>query len=75
MADAISLYQLDISGAWSWNGSETWERAVDLISMGVFNLDVLLTNRYRLDQWEAAFSELRNGNDVKAFIHPNGQDW
>lgn len=74
-ADAISLFQLDISGAWSWNGPETWERAVDLISMGAFNLDILLTNRYRLDQWETAFSELKNGNDVKAFIHPNGQNW
>jgi L-iditol 2-dehydrogenase len=74
-ADAISLYQLTINGAWSWNGKETWERAVDLISRGVFDLDALLTNRYRLEEWETAFANLRAKQDVKAFIHPNGTEW
>ena len=73
--DAISLYQLQIAGAWSWNGQETWERAIDLISRRVLDLDLLLTNRYGLDQWDTAFEELGKGNDVKAFIHPNGTDW
>lgn len=73
--DAISLYQLNIHGAWSWNGSETWERAVDLITRGVFDLDSLLTNRYALDQWETAFANLRSKKDVKAFFHPNGTEW
>ncbi len=74
-ADAISLNQLTISGSWSWNGRETWERAVDLISRGVFDLDSLLTNRYSLDQWETAFQNLREKQDVKAFIYPNGIGW
>ena len=74
-ADAISLYQLSIQGAWSWNGRESWERAVDLISRGVFDLDALLTNRYALEDWETAFANLRAKQDVKAFIHPNGTDW
>jgi len=73
--DAISLFQLNIAGAWSWNGRETWERAVDLISRRVFNLDLLLTSRYSLNEWETAFEELKCGRDVKAFIHPNGTDW
>ena len=74
-ADAISLYQLNINGAWSWDGRESWERAVDLITRGVFNLDLLLTNRYSLEDWEKAFRNLRTKQDVKAFIHPNGTDW
>lgn len=74
-ADAISLGQLSINGAWSWNGRESWERAVDLISRQVFNLSAMLTNRYSLDQWEQAFENLRGKDDVKAFIHPNGTNW
>jgi len=74
-ADPISLYQLDISGSWSWNGTESWERAMDLISRNVFDLDSLLTSRYSLEEWETAFENLRNKQDVKAFIHPNGTDW
>ena len=73
--DAISLGQLSIQGAWSWNGPETWRRAVDLISRGVFDLDALITNRYDLTQWEDAFESLRSRRDVKAFFQPNGTDW
>lgn len=73
--DALSLYQLSVNGSWSWNGRETWERATDLIERNVFDLDSLITNRYALEEWETAFSNLRNKSDVKAFIHPNGTDW
>lgn len=73
--DALSLYQLSVNGAWSWNGKETWERAVDLIERGVLDLDSLITNHYALDEWELAFANLRSKQDVKAFIHPNGRDW
>lgn len=74
-ADAISLFQLSLNGCWSWNGRETWERAIDLISRKVFDLDSLLTNRYCLEDWEAAFHNLRSRKDIKAFVHPNGTDW
>ncbi len=73
--DALSLYQLSVNGAWSWNGKETWERAVDLIERGVLDLDSLITNHYALEEWELAFANLRSKQDVKAFIHPNGRDW
>lgn len=73
--DALSLYQLSVNGSWSWNGRETWERAVDLIERNVFDLDSLITNHYRLEEWETAFENLRSKQDVKAFIHPNGRDW
>jgi L-iditol 2-dehydrogenase len=74
-ADPISLYQLSINGAWSWNGRESWERAVDLITRNVLDLDSMLTNRYSLEEWETAFANLRSKQDVKAFIHPNGTNW
>ena len=32
--DQISLGQLDIRVSWSWNGRETWERAIDLLDRG-----------------------------------------
>ncbi len=73
--DALSLYQFNMNGSWSWNGKETWRRAVDLIERGVLDLDLLLTNRYCLEDWELAFANLRNKQDVKAFIYPNGRDW
>lgn len=73
--DALSLYQLNVNGSWSWNGRETWERAVDLIERGVLDLDSLITNHYALEEWETAFANLRKKEDVKAFIHPNGRDW
>ncbi len=73
--DSLSLYQLSVNGSWSWNGKETWERAVDLIERGVLDLDSLITNHYALPDWELAFENLRKKQDVKAFIHPNGRDW
>jgi threonine dehydrogenase-like Zn-dependent dehydrogenase len=73
--DAISLFQLDISGAWSWNGPETWERAVELVSRGVFDFDSVIGGRYALEEWETAFDKLTEAQDVKAFIQPNGREW
>ncbi len=73
--DAVSLYQLNIAGSWSWNGAETWERAVRLITAGVFDLDSLITGRYSLEEWDKAFKNIRACKDVKAFIHPNGTNW
>jgi Zn-dependent alcohol dehydrogenase len=48
---------------------------VAIISMGKLDLNSLLTNRYKLEEWETAFANLRAGEDVKAFVHPNGTDW
>ena len=73
--DEISLGQLDIRGSWSWNGRETWDHAIDLLDRGVFDLDPMITNHYGLEEWETAFANLRAKQDVKAFIHPNGQAW
>ncbi len=73
--DQISLGQVTINGSWSWNGSETWQRAVDLVLSNKFDLASLITGRYKLEEWEIAFKNLREGKDIKALIYPNGMDW
>ncbi len=73
--DKISLNQLDIHGSWSWNGSETWEKAVKMVISNKFDFDPLITGRYRLEKWEEAFKNLREGKDIKAIIYPNGRNW
>lgn len=72
--DSLSMGQLDISGGWSWNGHETWRRAIEMLNRGCFDVEAMVTSRYRLDEWETAFANLERGFDVKAFIHPNGTD-
>ena len=71
--DPLSLNQLEIRGAWSWRGEETWRRAMDMIKREVFDLDSLITGRYDVDEWEEAFSSLRSRKDIKALIQPNGK--
>ena len=73
--DALSLHQLSVQGSWSWNGRETWERAIELIQSGKFDLDALLTGHYALEDWDKAFASCRARTDCKAFIYPNGRDW
>jgi len=73
--DQVSLGQLDIRGSWSWNGKETWEKALDLLDRGALHLDPMITNHYELEQWQTAFANLRSKQDVKAFVHPNGLAW
>ncbi len=73
--DRVSMGQLNISGGWSWNGHETWKKAIDMLYRGCFDVESIITARYRLDEWEKAFTNLENGLDVKAFIHPNGTNW
>ncbi len=72
--DSLSLYQLDLRGAWSWNGPETWHRAIELIKTGRFDFGAILTGRYELDEWETAFESFRQRTDCKCFLYPNGRD-
>lgn len=73
--DKVAMGQLSLNGGWSWNGPESWEKAVEFLSRGVIDYKSMITNRYKLEEWETAFANLRAKKDVKAFIHPNGTDW
>ncbi len=72
--DAVSMGQISISGGWSWNGHETWRRAIDMLARNCFSVDDIITSRYELNEWEKAFDNLSSGYDVKALIHPNGRN-
>ena len=73
--DKVAMGQLDISGGWSCNGSETWERAIDLLGTGKFHPDETITHRYALEDWEQAFADVRARKTGKAVLMPNGLDW
>ena len=73
--DQVSLGQLDIRGSWSWNGRETWEHAVDLLDRGLFDFAPMITSHYALEDWESAFTNLREKRDLKAMFLPNGAGW
>jgi len=73
--DKVAMGQLSLNGGWSWNGPESWEKALEFLSRGVIDYKSMITNRYKLEEWETAFANLRAKKDVKAFIHPNGTDW
>ena len=68
--DQVCLGQLEIHGCWSWNGSETWQRAVDLVTSNKFNLDPMITGRYTLEQWKEGFSELKGWERHKGAYLP-----
>jgi len=55
--DKASMGQLDFRGGWGAGGSETRERAVDLLEGGRFNCDALLTHRYLFEDWEQASAD------------------
>ncbi|MEA3334369.1 MAG: zinc-binding dehydrogenase [Chloroflexota bacterium] len=73
--DQVSLGQLDIRGSWSWNGQETWERAVDLLERGLFDFEPVITAHFELEDWADAFASLRAKENLKVLLHPNGVDW
>ncbi len=73
--DQVSLGQLDIRGSWSWNGQETWVHAVDLLERGLFNFEPMITSHYELKDWDKAFTNLRERQDMKAMFLPNGEGW
>jgi L-iditol 2-dehydrogenase len=73
--DPVAMGQLDLHGGWSWNGPETWELAVQFLARGAIDYKSMITRRYKLEEWQTAFANLRAKKDVKAFIHPNGTDW
>jgi L-iditol 2-dehydrogenase len=73
--DKVAMGQLELHGGWSWNGPETWDTAIELLYRGVIDYQSMITNRYKLEEWELAFANLRAKEDVKALIHPNGTDW
>ncbi len=50
-----------------------WESAIRLLDSKKVNVEHLITGRYSLDEWESAFSDMRDGRGIKILIYPNGK--
>ncbi len=51
----------------SWT---SWEKAINLISKGILNLETLITHKLPLEKWEEAFHLLENRQAVKVILIP-----
>lgn len=47
-----------------------WSKAVSLIASGKVRTDALITHRFPVTQWEAAFATFEDGTGVKAILTP-----
>ncbi len=60
-----------LQGSFSHN-YETWERVIELVTDGEFNLDPLISRVAPLEGWEEAFSKMEERVEVKAVLTPSG---
>ena len=68
----IHYRQLHISGA-SASTTAQFERALDMIASGDIDADALITARYPLDQFDAAFENARRARGLKTAIIPGSE--
>ena len=67
--DPIIAKAATLQGSFSHTWS-TWEAVLHLIESGDIRMDPMITHRFPLDQWEAAFRLVDSKVAVKAVIHP-----
>ena len=46
----------------------TWERVLNLMSLGKLNMDAVIGGIYALDEWEEAFTQMEEGENVKSVL-------
>ncbi len=73
--DRVSMSQLNLTGGWSWNGEETWRRAINLLYSRKIDYEPLITHRLPLEDWEKAFALIRAKKALKILLYPNGRKW
>ncbi|MEJ6573542.1 MAG: zinc-dependent alcohol dehydrogenase family protein [Actinomycetes bacterium] len=66
------IYNKEITIAGSMAVLHTFDRAVDLFSSGVLNPKVMISDRFALDDYEAALTAFKSGRGRKIIITPNG---
>ena len=82
--DKIPYNNLTIRGSWGWDGMEyadqavrmaagwySWERALKIMAMGKIQLEPIITQRIRLEEWREAFERLEARQEIKVMIYPN----
>ena len=66
------IYNKEITIAGSMAVLHTFDRAVDLFSSNVLNPKVMISDRFALDDYEAALTAFKSGKGRKIIITPNG---
>ena len=66
------IYNKEITIAGSMAVLHTFDRAVDLFSSGVLNPKVMISDRFALEDYEAALTGFKSGKGRKIIITPNG---
>ncbi|WP_210418106.1 zinc-dependent alcohol dehydrogenase [Ruania zhangjianzhongii] len=67
--DAVLYKELTLTSGFA-STPQSWRRALALISAGQVRLEPLVTSRYPLSQWSAAFQAVRTGEGVKTILEP-----
>jgi L-iditol 2-dehydrogenase len=65
----IVFKQLSIYGSlgFTW---EAWDKSLELLKSGRLKLDLFVTHRYRLAEWEEAFKKAGEPGSLKVMINP-----
>lgn len=68
----ITRHQIDVLGTWSGHIAEYW-KALQFMSVtkGRYDFDLLVPNRYRLDQVTDALTKMRAQQDIKPIVIPH----
>jgi len=82
--DRIPYNNITVRGSWGWAGMEyedqavrmaagwhSWERALKIMAMGKIQLEPIITQRIRLEEWREAFERLEAKQEIKVIMYPN----
>ncbi len=68
--DPLVAKAVTLQGSFSHTYS-TWERVLGLLSSGQINLEPVIGGLYSLNEWEAAFTRMDSGENVKSVLVMN----
>lgn len=66
------IYNKEITIVGSMAVLHSFDRAVELFANGVLNAEVMISDRYPLDQYEQALTAFKSGKGRKTIVLPNG---
>jgi L-iditol 2-dehydrogenase len=82
--DRIPYNNITVRGSWGWDGMEyadqavrlaagwhSWERALKIMAMGKIQLEPIVTQNIRLEDWREAFERLEAKQEIKVMMYPN----
>ena len=69
--DPLVQKNVRLQGSFSHNWP-IWERVIRLLSDGQLNVDPIIGGKWKLYQWQQAFTTMHSGEIVKAVLVPSG---